>query len=201
MNIKIDKDMIVFAGPSGVGKSTLCNILLHHYKNFEFSISATTRKIRLGEKNGTNYYFFSKDEFKGYIEGEAFIEWEEVYPGCYYGTLKSEVDRILRVGKKVVFDIDVLGALNIKKIFGDRAHIIFVKSESIEALTERLRYRGSESEEELKVRIDRFEKELFYEGSFDDVVINKTGDLNTTQLKIIDIVEKNFETQKKETIR
>lgn len=191
--------MIVFAGPSGVGKSTLCNILLHHYTNFEFSISATTRKIRLGEKNGTNYYFFSEDEFKGYIEGEAFIEWEEVYPGCYYGTLKSEVDRILMAGKKVVFDIDVLGALNIKKIFGDRVHIIFVKSESIEALTERLRYRGSESEEELKIRIDRFEKELVYEDSFDDVVINKTGDLNTTQLKIIDIVEKNFETQKKET--
>lgn len=194
-----DKDIIVFAGPSGVGKSTLCNILLHHYTNFEFSISATTRKIRLGEKHGVDYYFFSEDEFKGHIDGEAFVEWEEVYPGRYYGTLKSEVERIVADGNKAIFDIDVLGALSVKKIFGDRAHIIFVKPESVEALQERLRSRGSESEAELQIRIDRFEKELGYEDSFDNVVINQTGDLSIAQNSVVEILEKNFETKKKES--
>lgn len=191
-----DKDIIVFAGPSGVGKSTLTHILLNTYSNFEFSISATTRKIRLGEIHGKDYYFFSEEEFKGHIAGEGFVEWEEVYPGRYYGTLKSEVDRIVVDSKKAVFDIDVLGALQVKKIFGDRAHIIFVKPESLDALKTRLRSRGSESEEELQIRMDRFEKELAHEGLFDDVVVNKTGDLDFAKKHIIEIAEKNFILQK-----
>lgn len=193
-----DKDIIVFAGPSGVGKSTLTNILLDRYDNFEFSISATTRNIRDGEIHAKDYYFLSEDEFKKKINKNDFIEWEEVYPGRYYGTLKSEIDRIIDSGNKAVFDIDVLGAINIKKIFGNQAHILFIKPETVEALEKRLRNRGSESEHDLKMRIKRFEKELAYEGYFDDVVINTSGDLESTKQSVISIIENNFKVHKKD---
>lgn len=186
------KDIIVLAGPSGVGKSTLCNILLHSVPIFEFSISATTRSMRLGEKNGQNYYFFSQEEFKRRIDSGDFIEWEEVYPGRFYGTLVSEVSRIISQDKKAVFDVDVLGALNLKKYFKDRAYVIFVKPESLEALKKRLRARGTENEQEIATRIARFEKELTYEGKFDDVLINKTGDIQGAKTKLLAIAEKYF---------
>lgn len=186
------KDIIVFAGPSGVGKSTLCHLLLNNFDNFEFSISATTRNIRLGEKNGKDYYFFSQEEFKQHIEGEGFTEWEEVYPGSFYGTLKSEVERIINAGKKAIFDIDVLGALSLKKIYGSRAYIIFVKTESMEALEQRLRERHSETEEELKIRIARFKRELDLESSFDETILNKTGDLESSKVQIFNIVNSYF---------
>jgi len=187
-----EKDIIVFAGPSGVGKSTLCRLLINNYKQFEFSISATTRNIRLGEKNGREYYFLSQEEFKQYIEEGKFVEWQEVYPGTFYGTLKSEVERIISAGKKAVFDIDVLGALNLKKIYGDRAHIIFVKTESMESLKNRLKARKSENEEQLKIRMERFDRELAMEGSFDETIINKTGDLDSSKKQIEKIVETYF---------
>jgi guanylate kinase len=187
-----EKNIIVFAGPSGVGKSTLCKLLLNNFDNFEFSVSATTRSIRLGEVNGKEYYFFSQEKFKQYIEGEGFVEWEEVYPGTFYGTLKSEVERILNNGKKVVFDIDVLGAINIKKMYKEMAHIIFVKTESTEALEKRLRDRHSETEEQLQVRIARFKKELSLEGEFDETIINRTGDLDSSKKQIENIVHTYF---------
>ena len=188
----MNKDIIVFAGPSGSGKSTLCHLLLNNYRQFEFSISATTRGMRLGEVNGKDYYFFTQDEFQKHIDDENFIEWEEVYPGKFYGTLKTEIDRITNDDKKAVFDIDVLGALSIKKVFGNKAHIVFVKPESIEVLKERLKDRRSESEQDLAIRIDRFEKELSYEDSFDEVIINKTGELEMVKGSIDRIVDIYF---------
>jgi len=185
----LNKKIIVFAGPSGVGKSTLANILLNYSDKFEFSISATTRKIRIGEKNGANYYFLTEEEFKERVVNKEFIEWEEVYPGKLYGTLHSEVARITELGKVAIFDIDVLGALSIKGQFGDDAHVIFVKPESTEALKERLRMRGTENEEQIQTRIDRFEKELGYEHDFDQVLVNSTGDIETVKNEIIKIAK------------
>lgn len=189
--MEIKKKIIVFSGPSGAGKSTLANILLHYSDIFEFSISATTRQIRLGEKHGKNYYFLTEDDFKKRIENEEFVEWEEVYPGIFYGTLHSEVNRIVGAGRIAVFDIDVLGALNIKKQFGDEALIFFVKPESTEALKKRLRDRGTENEEQIQTRIDRFEKELSYEDKFDVTLVNKTGELDLVRKELISIIEKN----------
>ncbi|MFT6361554.1 MAG: guanylate kinase [Candidatus Paceibacteria bacterium] len=183
------KKIIVFAGPSGVGKSTLANILLHNSDTCEFSISATTRSIRLGEKHGENYYYFSEEEFKQRIETEDFLEWEEVYPNTFYGTLRSEVARINGLGRVAVFDVDVLGAVNIKKQFGDKAHLVFIKPESTEALKERLRERGTESDEQTEIRISRFEKELAYEDQFDQVIMNTTGDIKSASDKIMEIAK------------
>jgi guanylate kinase len=183
------KKIIVLAGPSGVGKSTLTNILLHHSDRFEFSISATTRKIRIGEKNGENYYFFSDEEFKRRIANDEFVEYEEVYPGRFYGTLRSEVTRIVSSDKIAVFDIDVLGAVNIKKQFGDDAYVVFIKPESTEALRERLVARGSENSSEIETRVARFEQELSYEHKFDAVLVNRTGDINSAKNEIIAIAQ------------
>lgn len=181
------KNIIVLAGPSGVGKSTLTHILLDYSDSFEFSISATTRPIRLGEKNGSDYYFFSEEEFKQRIENGDFLEWEEVYPGRYYGTLKTEVNRITGLGKIAVFDIDVLGAVNIKKQFPETSCTVFVKPESTEALKQRLASRGTENAEQIQTRIDRFEKELSYEDKFDMTLINRTGDIESAKQEIIAI--------------
>jgi guanylate kinase len=186
------KKIIVFAGPSGVGKSTLCNMLLNEFDDFEFSVSATTRSIRLGEHNGKSYHFLSEKEFQQGIEHDDFVEWEEVYSGRYYGTLRSEVSRIIASGKKTVFDIDVLGALTIKKQFKDECHIVFVRPESKEALVERLKTRGTENEEEIRTRIERFEKELSYQDKFDEILVNKTGDIKQAREQVIAIAKKHF---------
>jgi len=187
------KKVLTISGPSGVGKSVLCNILLHHSDRFAFSVSATTRKMRLGEKHGVDYYFLSEEEFKSKIEAGEFIEWEELYPGQLSGTLRSEVTRLVEQENKIaLFDVDVLGAMNIKKHFNDAAHTVLVKPESTEALEKRLRLRGTESEEEIQNRIKRFEKELSHEDSFDAVLINTTGDIATTKENIIAIADGHF---------
>jgi len=186
------KKIIVFAGPSGVGKSTLCHVLLEISEKFKFSISATTRPKRSTEIKDKDYYFLSKEEFQKKISEGAFVEHEEVYQDRYYGTLRSEVDRIINNDQIAVFDIDVLGALNIKRQFADEAYIIMVKPESIKALTERLRNRGTDSEDDLQIRMARFEKELALADQFDTVITNTTGDVESSRLAVLDIVNKYF---------
>lgn len=186
------KKIIVFAGPSGVGKSTLSRILVDEFSQFEFSISATTRNPRGKEKDGVDYYFLSEEKFRKGIINQDFIEYEEVYPGRYYGTLQSEVKRITDLGKKAIFDIDVLGALNIKKQFKEQVCIILVKPESIKALVERLRARGTDSEQEIIIRKNRFEKELSFEKYFDEVIVNTTGDIKSAKKQLLTVIKKHF---------
>jgi guanylate kinase len=187
------KKIIVFAGPSGVGKSTLCHMALRYFPDtFSFAVSATTRSPRLQEMHGKDYFFLSQEQFKEKIENEEFIEWEEVYPERFYGTLCSEYDRIVSEGKKMLLDIDVVGALNIKEKFGDDALIIFIKPESLEELERRLYERKSESQEDIKNRVERFRKELSYEDSFDASILNATGKLESSQQQLFDIFNKEL---------
>ncbi|MCB0645307.1 MAG: guanylate kinase [Saprospiraceae bacterium] len=166
------KKMVVFTAPSGAGKTTLVRHLLEKYDFLDFSISACTREKRAHEINGKDYYFISPEEFKAKIEADEFIEFEEVYENQFYGTLRSEVDRIWNSGKAIVFDIDVKGAVNIKKRYKDNCLTVFVKPPSFEVLVERLRNRNTETEASLKKRITRVKRELSYETDFDTVVVN-----------------------------
>ena len=143
----------------------------------EFSISATSRKPRPGEENGREYYFLSHDEFKQKVAEDKFVEWVEVYQGTCYGTLKSEIERIWQKGNVVIFDVDVLGGVSLKKIFGDKALSVFIQPPSIEVLEQRLRNRNTETEESLRKRIERAEMELQYSNQLDVVVVN--DDLET----------------------
>ena len=187
------RDILVFAGPSGVGKSTLYKMMLHQFPDrLDFAISATTRPIRIGEVDGKDYYFLSEKDFKQKVESGDFIEHEEVYPGRWYGTLASEIDRVKSLDKIILLDVDVLGAINIKKIYGQQALIVFIKPESIEALEERLRSRGSESKEEILIRVARFKKELSYEKDFDEVVVNETNKLDNSRTQLEEIISNNF---------
>ena len=171
--------LIIFSAPSGSGKSTIVNYLLRCGVPVEFSISACSRDPRGEEKHGEHYYFLSPEEFKAKIDADEFLEWEEVYEGRYYGTLRSEVDRIWAKGKQVIFDIDVLGGVNLKKQFGDRALSVFIKAPSVEVLKERLIARNTEDQANLKMRLDKAEKEMTYAKDFDLVIIN--DDLETAQ--------------------
>ena len=164
--------LIIFSAPSGSGKTTLVKYLMSKMENLSFSISATSRKKRGGETDGKDYYFLTADQFRQKINENAFIEWEEVYPEHFYGTLFSEVDSIRETGKHVVFDVDVVGGLNIKKIFKDEALAIFVKPPSIEALLIRLKGRATDSEEKIKLRIEKAEHELSFEKEFDVTIVN-----------------------------
>lgn len=168
-----DYDMVVFTAPSGAGKTTIVKHLLARYPDqLSFSISATTRPKREKEEPGKDYYFLTKEEFKQKVTEGDFIEYEEVYEDRYYGTLKSEVERIKGLGKKVVFDIEVNGAQNIKEKYGDRCLVIFVKPPSFRILVQRLTKRGTETPKSLKRRIKRIKKELLFEKSFDLVLLN-----------------------------
>jgi len=165
--------MVVFTAPSGAGKTTIVRHLLKKYADkLAFSISATTRKKRENEVNGKDYYFLTEDDFKAKIAQGDFIEWEEVYKDRYYGTLKSEIDRILETGKKVVFDIEVNGAENIKERYDERCLVIFVKPPSFRTLVSRLTNRGTETPNSLEKRIKRIKKELLFEHTFDMVLLN-----------------------------
>jgi len=168
---------IIFSAPSGSGKTTLVKHLLENNSDLGFSISASTRDRRgRTEQNGKDYYFLSPSEFKSKIDGHEFIEWEEVYEGNFYGTLKSEIDRIWASGKNVVFDVDVKGGINLKKYFGDKALAIFVKVPSLETLTERLNDRGTESKESLSRRLFKAEFEMSFQDKFDVVLLNENLD-------------------------
>ena len=162
----------VFSAPSGSGKTTVVRHLLDVIPDLEFSISATTRPMRAGEKHGQDYYFYTNEEFQAAIEKNAFIEHEEVYEGVYYGTLKAEVHRLWEAGKTVIFDLDVEGGLTIKKYYGEQALALFLRPPSVDILIDRLRSRNTENEEQLTMRIAKVHSELKFEQLFDKVVVN-----------------------------
>lgn len=170
--------VILFSAPSGAGKTTIVRHLLAKYEQLMFSVSATTRKKRDHEENGVDYYFLSVNDFKEKIESNAFLEYEEVYAGVFYGTLKSEIDRIWKMGKMVVFDVDVMGGKSLKKYFGEKALAVFVKPPSLQVLADRLALRNTETPESLKTRISKAEYELTFEKDFDVALVN--NDLSST---------------------
>ena len=179
--------LLIFSAPSGSGKTTLVHYLLGLDLGLEFSVSATSREKRKNETDGKDYYFLSEYEFRKRIENNEFIEWEEVYPGQFYGTLASEVERIREKGNHVVFDVDVVGGLNIKKIYGSDALAVFVKAPSVEVLEDRLRARSTEDEASLKKRIGKAIGEMKYADRFDVVLVNDR--LDEALLKVREIVK------------
>lgn len=176
----------MICSPSGAGKSSIVRRLLRHFPELSFSISCTTRELRDGEKNGREYYFISVDEFKKKIAGGEFAEHEEVYPDKFYGTLKSEIERIWGEHHVAIFDIDVKGALNLKKQFGKDCLTIYIAPPSKESLIQRLKSRGSETAKSLKERVRRFDEEMGYADKFDAVVVNK--DFDTAYMRVKNLV-------------
>lgn len=181
--------IVVFSAPSGSGKSTLIDYVRRHIDNLHFSVSATSRKPRGQERNGVEYFFLSPEQFRQKISENAFLEYQEVYPDKFYGTLKSEVEKQLSRGENVLLDIDVKGAANVKKIYGSRALLIFVKPPSIEILKQRLIKRGTDSAEMIQKRVDKAAFELSFEPQFDCVITN--DDLATAQNEALQVVQ-NF---------
>ena len=180
--------LIVFSAPSGSGKTTIVKHLLEQPElNLEFSISAATRNPRDGEINGKDYYFISLEDFKKHIKHEDFVEWEEVYRDNFYGTLKSEVERIWALGKNVIFDIDVAGGLRIKKKFPEETLAVFVKPPSIDELKIRLKKRSTESEDKINMRIAKASVELATAPRFDTII--KNYDLDTAKQDAYNLVK------------
>lgn len=171
-----NRKAILFSAPSGSGKTTIIREILKRFDCFEFSISATSRPARQGEQNGVDYYFLTPEEFDKRVAEGQFLEWEEVYAGARYGTLKSEIDRIWDNGHVIIFDVDVNGGMNIKKYFGSEALALFVMPPSIEVLEMRLRTRGTETEEAISKRLARSAAELKMADKFDVTILN--DDLN-----------------------
>lgn len=185
--------LIVFSAPSGSGKTTIVRHLLGIEElNLEFSISAATRAPRGEEVNGKDYYFISIEEFKKHIKAEDFVEWEEVYRDNFYGTLKSEVERIWALGKNVIFDIDVAGGLRIKHKFPEQTLAVFVKPPSVDELKRRLKERSTESDDKINMRIAKAHVELATAPQFDIVI--KNYDLDVAKQEAYELV-KNFVTQ------
>ena len=164
--------LVIFSAPSGSGKSTIIQSLLNRDLNLSFSISATSRAPRGTEKNGVEYYFISPEEFRQRIANGEFLEYEEVYAGKFYGTLKSEVERILDSGRNVIFDVDVVGGLNIKKYYGDQALALFIQPPSIEELEKRLKHRATDAPEVIASRVTKAEYELSFAPRFDHIIVN-----------------------------
>ncbi len=185
--------LIILSAPSGSGKSTILQSLLPRGLNLAFSISATSRAPRGTEKDGVEYYFISPEEFKRRIDNNEFLEYEEVYTGKYYGTLKSEVERILNAGKNVIFDVDVVGGTNIKKYYGDQACAIFIQPPSKEVLRQRLVGRATDAPEVIEARLAKAEYELSFAPQFDTVIVNDV--LETAQEEAYQTI-KTFLTQK-----
>lgn len=181
--------VIIVSAPSGSGKTTLVRYCLQAIPKLQFSISATTRAPRGTEKNGVEYYFLSIADFKDRIMQDAFVEYQEVYKDKFYGTLKSEVERIWKSGKVVIFDVDVKGGVNLKKIFGDKALSIFIAPPSIQELKQRLIRRGTDDEKTIEIRVSKFKEELSYSQDFDGVVVNK--DLSIAKSEIEKLI-RNF---------
>jgi guanylate kinase len=177
---------LIFSAPSGSGKTTIVKHLVNVNPDLGFSISASTRDKRgRTESHGKDYYFLSPEEFKRKIDSGEFIEWEEVYEGNFYGTLKSEIDRIWQSGKNVIFDVDVKGGLNLKKYFGDRALAVFVRVPSLEVLKERLHDRGTESAESLSRRLFKAKFEMTFQDQFDVVLVNENLNKSLTDAQAL----------------
>ncbi len=182
--------LIIFSAPSGSGKTTIVRHLLSKYNNLGFSISACTRDRRgRNEVHGKDYYFLTPDDFKQRIDNNEFVEWEEVYPGGYYGTLKSEIERLWAAGKHVIFDVDVKGGLKLKEYFGERALAIFVKAPSEDAIKQRLMMRGTETEDSLSKRLFKVKFEMSFQDRFDVILVN--DNLEAALTKAEELVE-NF---------
>lgn len=168
--------IFIFSAPSGSGKTTIVRETMKRFDCFEFSVSATTRPARGKERNGVDYFFLAESEFKNKINANAFLEWEEVYPGRFYGTLRSEVDRILAAGKYAIFDVDVQGGVNIKENYGVEAVSFFIQPPSLEVLKNRLESRGTDSQEDIARRIAKAEEELSFAPRFDYIIVNDVLD-------------------------
>lgn len=166
--------LIIVCAPSGAGKTTIVRHILENVPGIEFSVSATNRKQRPNEVNGVDYYFISTEEFTQKIASDDFLEWEEVYPGTFYGTLKNEIDRIWNRGNHVIFDVDVEGGLNIKRHYGKRALLVFVMPPSLDVLKERLFNRATETEKSFKTRVAKAEREMEYSKHADRILVNDT---------------------------
>lgn len=175
--------VIIFSAPSGSGKSTIVNRLLEEMPRLEFSISATSRQPRGTEQNGVEYYFFTNDEFRERVAADEFLEWEEVYAGTSYGTLKSEIERIWSVGNVAVFDVDVVGGVNIKRIFAEEALSVFIMPPSVEELRVRLIARATDTTEAIERRVAKASAELEYAPQFDRVVINDNLEEAVSQVR------------------
>ncbi|WP_010134652.1 guanylate kinase [Ochrovirga pacifica] len=181
--------LIVFSAPSGSGKTTIAKYLLNETDlPLDFSVSAASRSPRVGEIDGKDYYFISADEFREKVNQEAFLEWEEVYKDNFYGTLKSEIDRIWSEGKHVIFDIDVVGGLNIKKQFPEETLAIFVKPPSLQEMERRLRSRATETEEKIQMRVAKAAQEFGYAEKFDTILVN--NDLEQAKQDAYQLVQK-----------
>ena len=177
------KKAVIFSAPSGTGKTTLVRHLLDQGLPLEFSISACSRSPRANEQDGKDYHFLNPRDFKEKIAADAFLEWEEVYEDMFYGTLKSEMERIWKSGKQVIFDVDVVGGINIKKHFGEQALAVFVAPPSIEELKNRLEERGTETAESLQKRLGKAEAEIAQQDAFDIVIVN--DDLDAARQEVI----------------
>ena len=178
--------LIIISAPSGAGKSTLVRYLLSQNLNIRFSISATSRMPRGEEKDGVDYFFLTPNQFRSQIENDEFLEYEEVYPDRFYGTLKSEVDRIITEGSNVIFDVGCIGGLNIKKFYGDKALSIFIMPPSLEVLRERLEKRGTDSPKVIEGRLDKAEYEMSFAPKFDVTICN--DDYEIARAEILKLV-------------
>ncbi|PIE50342.1 MAG: guanylate kinase [Flavobacteriales bacterium] len=180
--------VIIFSAPSGSGKTTLVKHALSVFPDLQFSISCTTRAPRGEERDGIDYHFLSPKKFREKISKDEFVEFEEVYTDKYYGTLKSEIEKIWKEGKVVIFDVDVKGGVSLKQYFQEKALSIFIKPPSVEELERRLMYRNTDDAETIKIRVSKAEEELTYQNQFDEVVIN--DDLEDAKTKIENLIKK-----------
>ncbi len=178
---------IILCAPSGAGKTSITKFLLQQDLDLEFSISACTREKRTNEVDGVDYYFLNTDDFKRRIENDEFVEWEEVYDGSFYGTLKTEINRIWNRGKNVIFDVDVEGGLSLTKYFGEKALAIFIKPPAIDELEKRLKARGTEDEEKIQKRLAKAAKEIEYAKWFDTIIVN--DNLDDAQQEVLNYVK------------
>ncbi len=187
----MSKKVVIFSAPSGSGKSTVVSHVLPLHPEMEFSVSATSRKPRGTEQDGVEYLFYSADIFRKLVEMDKFVEYEEVYKDNFYGTLKSEVNRIWSKGHVIIFDVDVKGGVNLKKYFGDRALSVFIQAPSVEALRQRLINRGTDSLEAIEARVAKAAEEMTYAGKFDYILVN--DDLETALKEAEQVVDKFFQ--------